>query len=250
MSENWDMYFGYIDEKIASVVLDMDVWQEIDTEKYNHAIAVRLKIKEPNEDGFPIGREANKINGIEDSLNEFVGLKNIINVGRITTDGTRDIIFYSDQEKQKDLIEAADRFIKSTGYEFEVFSLEEDENWEFYFDFLYPNQYQQQHMGNRSVIDSLEESGDKLEVARKVEHWLYFENIKMLKRFVKAIKKEGFSVEEVSTEMDEEGKYLLSIYRIDFVDFTSINDVTDLLVEVAEKYEGEYDGWETFVINK
>ncbi|GAB0170072.1 DUF695 domain-containing protein [Lysinibacillus sp. CTST325] len=250
MSKHWDIYFGYIDEKIASVVLDMDVWQEIDTEEYNHAIAVKLKIKEPNEDGFPIGHEAEKINEIEVSLKEFVGLKNIINVGRITTDGTRDIIFYSDQEKHKDLIEAADRFIKSTGYEFEVFSIEEDENWEFYFNFLYPNQYQQQHMGNRSVIAQLEKSGDELEVARKVDHWLYFESTKMLGDFVKAIKKEGFFVEEESTEMNEKGKYSLSIYRIDSVDFTSINEVTDLLVEVSEKYEGEYDGWATFVVNK
>lgn len=105
-------------------------------------------------------------------------------------------------------------------------------------------------MGNRAVIESLEESGDKLEVPRKVEHWLYFENTKMLKRFVKAIKKEGFSVEEESTEMDEDGKYMPSIYRIDTVDFESINEVTDLLVEVSEKYEGQYDGWETIVINK
>lgn len=250
MSEHWDIYFGYIEEKIASFVLDMDVWQEIDTEEYRQAIAVRLKINEPNEEGFPIGSEAEKINEMEDSLNEFVSLKNIINVGRITTDGIRDIIFYSNKEEKNYLTEAVDRFIKPTGYEFEIFNIEEDENWEFYFDFLYPNQYQQQHMGNRKVVDSLEESGDALEVPRKVEHWLYFENIKTLKRFIKAIKKEGFSIEEESTEMSEEGKYSLSISRIDSVDFTSINEVTDFLVEVSEKYKGEYDGWETFVINK
>ncbi|MDM5246001.1 DUF695 domain-containing protein [Lysinibacillus sp. G4S2] len=250
MSKHWDVYLDYIDEKIASIALDMDVWQEIDTEEYNHAIAVKLKIKDPNKNGFPIGSEAKKINEIEVSLKEVVGLNHIINVGRITTDGTRDIIFYSNQEKQKDLIEAAGLLIKSTGYEFEVFSIEEDENWEFYFNYLYPNQYQQQHMGNRSVVDQLEKTGDELEVARKVDHWLYFENTKMLGDFVKAIKKEGFSVEEESTEMNEQGKYSLAIYRTDSVDLNSINEVTDLLVEISEKYEGEYDGWETFVVNK
>ncbi|MCM3654588.1 ribonuclease E inhibitor RraB [Metabacillus litoralis] len=70
----------------------------------------------------------------------------------------------------------------------------------------------------------------------------------MMKRFIKAVKKKGFSIEEESNQMDEEGKYILSLSRMDAVDFDSINEVTDLLVEISEKYEGEYDGWETVVI--
>jgi hypothetical protein len=53
-----------------------------------------------------------------------------------------------------------------------IFRVEEEETWEFYFEFLYPNKYQQQHMGNRQVVDSLEESGDQSDVPRKVEHRL------------------------------------------------------------------------------
>lgn len=248
MSEHWDIYFGYIEDKLASVVLDMDIWQEIDTEKFKHSFCLRFNVKEPNEDGFPIGTEAEEINEIEDTYIEFLSLKNFINVGRVTTNGVRDIIFYSDQILKTTLIEAADRFIKPTGYQYEIFDIEEDENWEFYFDFLYPNQYQQQHMGNRQVVDSLEKSGDRLDVPRKVDHWLYFEKTEMMKRFAKIIKEEGFSIEDEANELDEEGKYPISISRIDSVDFHSINEVTDLLIEISEKCEGEYDGWETFVI--
>jgi uncharacterized protein (TIGR01619 family) len=248
MSENWDMYFGYIDDKLASVVLDLEIWQEIDTEKFNHPFCLRLKIKEPNKDGLPIGQEADVINEMEDSLIEFLGQKNFINVGRVTTDGVRDVIFYSDQELKNALIDAAHQFVVPAGYEFEIVGIEEDETWEFYYDFLYPNQYQQQHMGNQQVIDSLEESGDKLEVPRKVEHWLFFSDLKMMKRFIKDIRKEGFSIEEEPNQVNEDGKYTISISRVDSVDLHSINEVTDLLVEISEKHEGEYDGWETFVI--
>lgn len=87
MSEHWDIYFGYIEEKIASFVLDMDVWQEIDTEEYRQAIAVRLKINEPNEEGFPIGSEAEKINEMEDSLNEFVSLKTLLTLVELQQTG-------------------------------------------------------------------------------------------------------------------------------------------------------------------
>lgn len=250
MSEHWDMYFGYIEDQVASVVLDMDIWKEIDTEEYNYAVAIRLKIKAPNEDGFPVGPEADKINEMEDSLNGFARFQNIIQVGRVTTDGIRDIIFYSNREEQKDLMEAAARFIEPHGYKYEIFLIEEEENWEFYFDFLYPNPYQQQHMNNRVVIEALEERGDKLDAPRKVVHWLCFENMIMLKRFEKTIKKEGFFIEEESVETNEEGKYVLTIYRMDTIDYSSINEVTDLLVEISEKYKGEYDGWETSVITE
>ncbi|KKK38132.1 hypothetical protein WQ57_09955 [Mesobacillus campisalis] len=250
MSENWDIYFDYIDDKIASVVLDLDIWQEIDNEEFNHSFCLRLNLKEPNEDGLPIEKEAEVINEIEDSLIEFLDHRNFINVGRVTTNGVRDVIFYSNQELKNILIDAAHQFVKPAGYEFEIFGIEEDETWEFYYDFLYPNQYQQQHMGNQQVVDSLEESGDQLEVPRKVEHWLLFSDLKMMKRFIKDIKKEGFSIEEEPNQVNEEGKYTVAISRIDSVDLPSINEVTDLLIEISEEHEGEYDGWETFVLGE
>ena len=248
MSEHWDMYFGYIENKLASVVLDMDVFQEIAMGEYSHSFCLRLIVKQPNEDGFPIGSEAEKMAEVEDSCIELLKSKNFINVGRITTDGARDVIFYSNQKDSNYLVEAAELHIKQAGMQFEIFDIKEDEIWGFYFDFLYPNQYQQQHMGNRQVVDSLEEAGDNLEVPRKVEHWLYFDDAKMRKRFTKEVKKLGFTVDEEETS--EEGEYLLTISRIDSVDFHSINKVTDFLVETSEKYNGEYDGWETFVIEE
>jgi regulator of RNase E activity RraB len=97
-------------------------------------------------------------------------------------------------------------------------------------------------MGNRRVVDSLQESGDKLETPRKVDHWLYFNSSEMLQQFKERIKEEGFNIEDESGQKDEDGKYSLHISRTDAVDFHSINEVTDLLVELAEQFEGEYDG--------
>lgn len=248
MSEHWDIYFSYIEDKVASIVLDMEVFEEINTEEYNYAHCLRVHLKEPNEDGLPIGAEAEKLGEIEESIIEFLEPQNFINVGRVSSDGIRDIIFYSGQEMQDAVVEAAERFMKPVNYEVEIFNIEEDENWGFYFHFLYPNQYEQQHMGNQHVVDSLENSGDKLEVARKVEHWVYFDDKKMMKRFAEAVIREGFSIEMEKDEMTEEGKYMLAISRVDSVDLQSINEVTDLLVETSEKFEGEYDGWETLVI--
>ncbi|MGF3104578.1 DUF695 domain-containing protein [Rossellomorea sp. DUT-2] len=248
MSENWDVYVGYIEDRMASVVLDMDIVEEVNTEKYHHPYCIRFKVKRPNEDGFPVGAEADRLGEIEDSLIDSLDPQHFVHVGRVTTDGIRDLIFYSNQEESYALVDAAGRFSQPAGYEVEVFPIEEDEHWEFYYDFLYPNQYQQQHMGNRHVVERLEESGDTLQVPRKVDHWVYFDLPKGMKRFAKAIKKEGFSIESETGHPNEEGKYVLTISRVDLVDLHSINEVTDLLVEISETYDGEYDGWETLVI--
>ncbi|MGG1629569.1 DUF695 domain-containing protein [Rossellomorea sp. NRS-1567] len=248
MSENWDVYFGYIEDRMASIVLDMDITEEVNTEEYHHPYCIRFKVKRPNEDGFPIGAEADRLGDIEDSLIDSLDTHHFVHVGRVTTDGIRDLIFYSNQKEQDALVDAAERFSQPAGYEVEVFRIEEDEPWEFYYDILYPNQYQQQHMGNRHVVERLEESGDTLQVPRKVDHWVYFDHPKSMKRFTKAIKKEGFSIESETGHPNEEGKYVLTISRVDLVDLPSINEVTDLLVEISETYDGEYDGWETLVI--
>lgn len=80
----------------------MEVSQEIDTDK--HAFAVRFGLKSPNENGFHVAAEADELNEIEEAFKESAELKEYINVGRITTDGIRDLIFYSTQEKEEGLL--------------------------------------------------------------------------------------------------------------------------------------------------
>jgi hypothetical protein len=72
MSEYWDTYFGFIDEKPAAIVLDMEVSQEIDTELYKHA---------QNEDGFHVGSEAGELNEIEHDFKESAELQKIYKCG-------------------------------------------------------------------------------------------------------------------------------------------------------------------------
>ncbi|WP_192812606.1 ribonuclease E inhibitor RraB [Paenisporosarcina sp. TG-14] len=83
-------------------------------------------------------------------------------------------------------------------------------------------------MGNHSVLESLVESGDKLKIPRKVEHIVLFQNEKMMKFFTIAVKKDGFTIEEESSEKDE-GDYVICISRIDSVDYLAIDEFTDLL---------------------
>ncbi|PPA69741.1 DUF695 domain-containing protein [Jeotgalibacillus proteolyticus] len=250
MSDYWDTYTGYIEDKLASVVLDMEISEEVDPEHFPYAFAVSVPIKLPNENGFPSETENEKMNGIEEAFTEHIQTKKILCAGRITSDGSRDIILYSSLKEVELINKACIQFFQSAGYEYEITEIEEEEPWAFYFTFLYPDPYQLQHMGNWQIVEMLEESGDSLDDPRHVDHWIYFEDKKMMKRFSKAIKKEGFEVEEEALEEEENVRYRLQISRTDLVDIDSINEITDFLVETAEKFEGDYDGWETMVIEQ
>lgn len=248
MSEYWDTYIDLIDGKPASIILDMEVSQELDNEHYKYAYAARLALKKPNEDGLHAGAEADRLAIIEEAFVEAAELSHYVNVGKITTDGYRDLFFYSLQGEAETLALIANKFYLLADYDIDVFKLEETQSWDFYFELLYPDSYQFQHMGNHDVLETLEQSGDNLEAPRRVEHFILFQDEKMMKRFAKTIQQEGFTVEEGSFEKDDEGNSVVRISRVDFITYAAIDELTDLLLEISSRFQGEYDGWETAAI--
>ncbi|MHA0858095.1 DUF695 domain-containing protein [Paenibacillus sp. CMAA1364] len=242
MSDHWDIYFSKIEEHFASIVLDMDIWKEVDQSQFSFPIALRFEIKNPNESGIPIDLEAEIINALEDRIiNEINGTG--YNVGRVTTNGIRDLFFYF--SKDYDLSSLTGPIFLEHGYDIETFSINEEEPWGFYFNFLYPNEYEIQHMGNSNVLDSLRTSGDSLEVSRRVDHWIEFRSDIDKLDFIKKVKSLNFNIEQEHQSTDE---ITLQIYRVDRVDPQSINELTDMFVDLANKFNARYDGWETQVI--
>ncbi|MEF3351811.1 DUF695 domain-containing protein [Paenibacillus sp. GYB006] len=242
MSDHWDIYFCEIEDKFSSIVLDMDIWKEIDKSEYPYPKVLRIPIKNPGESGIPTNDEAELINDLEERINnEIIDVG--FNVGRITTDGLRDVVYYF--SKQYELEKVAEKYFLEHGYEIEVHNMEEENPWDFYFDFLYPNKYQKQHMGNRNVVEQLRESGDKLEEPRRVDHWIYFQSTEDKDRFEAKVKLLSFNI---SSNPSNDEEIYSQIYRHDDVDFHSINEVTDSLIDLAEECNGDYDGWESMVI--
>lgn len=242
MSNHWDIYFCEIEGKFASIVLDMDIWKEIEKSEYPHPMVLRIRIKNPGTSGTPINEEAELINDLEDKINDgIIGFG--FHVGRATSDGIRDVFYYF--SKPYELEKAAEKVFSEHGYEIEVLHIEEENPWDLYFDYLYPDKYQIQHMGNRKVVEQLQESGDTLENERTVEHWIYFQSIEDKENFDAKVKLEGFDVESAPSN---EEKIYSQISRSDYVDYHSINEVTDVLVDIAGECNGEYDGWGTTVV--
>jgi uncharacterized protein (TIGR01619 family) len=251
MSDNWNFYLDELDEHLASFVVDLDVTEEVNIKKYKWLFAVKVTIKNPTEQGFPGEQEDEQICEWEDELMERLNNEDIIQVGRLTTNGAREFFYYAKKEKQGKLIDQhALAVLDKNGYETEISHIEEEEPWSFYSEFLYPDEYQFQQMSNRELVELLENENDDLEIPRKIEHWIEFETLDDLKAFERDIQKEGFTTENFEQQRNEDGTYSITISREDGVDFHLIDDVTVTIIAVAQQHNGVYDGWESPVIQK
>ncbi|WP_123041484.1 DUF695 domain-containing protein [Cohnella candidum] len=242
MSDNWDTYFTYIDRKPASFFLDLDPWEEGTNEKFVHLYRLSVVLKEPDNIGLTTNAEAEVLFAAEDSIHDLLD-EHYLFVGRVTTEGRRNFYYYTDSEDVNLLQNLAARSLENYRYTFG--RIEEKEPGAFYREFLYPNKANWHRLMNRHLVNKLNELGDTLEKRREVTHWIYFDSAESRRLFQEKVLKDGFRI--VDQEQSNQ-RYSLCISRNDLVDLHAISGVTDVLVHAAEECGGDYDGWETKVI--
>ena len=171
--EKWDFYFCRVDNKKASIYLDLG-YEEIAPVENMHNIAwLTLHMNNPRTDGLSSSEESGILFVIEDELIKMLNNKyKIIYVGRLTNDSKRFIYFYIGDELLVDK-SISDFMLQYPNYTYD-YDIKEDADWNDYLDFLYPGPKEFQSMMNRRLIDQLREAGDELIEEREVNHWIYF----------------------------------------------------------------------------
>ena len=137
------------------------------------------------------------------------------------------------------------------------FQEDEDENWDCYFETLYPNPYSMQDIQNNRVIHALEEAGDDLDAERAIEHWAYFKTREGADAFIEKTKEMGFELltnetleEEEDCEEDAENEYLIQVVISNLLSPLDVHETTWDLMDLADEFDGYYDGWECMVVKE
>src|SRR6185312_14781750 len=104
-----------------------------------------------------------------------------------------------------------------------------------------------QRIANMDLLDVLAEKGDVLTVPREVQHWLYFRTAQSRALFKDAAAAAGFQVMPDFDSQDEL-PFGITVIRIQSIEQNSIDDTVVQLLTLAERFDGEYDGWETPVV--
>lgn len=242
---DWEFYFGNVNNMLGSIAVDLGLAKIAPVAEQPHVVWVSINMLDPRPDGLSSMQETVVLQQIEDELEAALEEKHkAIYVGRSTSNGQRKVYFYlADTTAYEETIALAMQEYAEYTYDF---GTKEDKGWNGYFTFLFPEPEQYHSIRNRKVIDSLEEHGDDLTKARDIHHWVFFKTSESREEYVASISKEGFTV--VTRDYDEEldtYPFRLHIKHTDKVDWASMDKTVLHLWRLAQKHNGDYDGWET-----
>lgn len=245
---NWDTYVMQIDQRPASVVVDLDFGHSPEAKAKTNVIVVQLQLQQVLADGMPQRSEVSVLDSIENALEkQLADALGASYTGRYTRDGLRTFYFYSNDTS------SCRRSVALVLAQFPAYTwdlkINSDTGLSYYQHVLYPTQQEWERIKNRRMVDALQAKGDRLTAARKVDHYFYFKTESDRKSFARIVQDSGFVVENAGKEMGIRDKpYSLHISRTDKVDSESMDKVTIFLWKLALHYFGKYDGWETFVV--
>jgi uncharacterized protein (TIGR01619 family) len=247
VSDTWDFYPTCVDDKPASIFVDLSIARAAPMRALPHMAHLRVHMNAPRPDGLSSQAEFAALTALEDRLS--AGLsdeRSTIYVGRNTSNGVRDFYFYTscpdDWESR-----VAEFMLSSAEYRFEC-GVRVDAEWQTYFRFLYPSKEDRRRMKNRRVFEALKERGDNLTEAREIDHWAYFPTDEARSAFIARAAALGFELRCTSEPEKEGERFGAQIFHVARPSPDAIDDVTVRLFALAEELGGDYDGWETPVI--
>ena len=244
--EDWGVYFcRWFDEQPACVRVNLALaLLEFDPqEKYTKRIQLSVMLKNPDENGFPTKEEEETLYQIEDLLDSIIKEKEGILAAFLRWDKRLSVFTYVEDEKGYEEAFAVALKEQFPDYEYK-FWVDEDNEWETYYNALYPDKYNYQGILNNKLIYQIQMDGDTM-VPRVLDHCLYFKTKEKRKEFLEKVETEGFRrIDERADEVvDETNEYPYQIVVGREDDFHNVNRVTWYLMELAEELEGYYDGW-------
>ena len=208
---------------------------------------IRLDMQQPRPDGLSSRDEFDVLSGVEDALATVVRSSDMgLYVGRCTVAGCRIFYFYISDEAAwlRGVHGALSGF---STYRFHT-AVCDDPAWSVYLDFLHPSDAERQGAMNLRVCDALRDHGDQLTQPREIRHWAGFPTAGARDSVVEAAMSSGFHnfAGAVNTKA---GNDHAMVSRADVPACPGINAVTLNLFDLAKRFGGKCDGWETDVIS-
>ncbi len=187
MSNDWDFYSCRVDDKPASIFVDLGIRRDVPLSGRPYMAFVRLFMRAPRPDGLSSQEEFEDLIRVEDQVTAALAAGNAATyVGRNTSGGCRDFYFYT-KDPSNWTRSASSALAEIPEYKYEAGS-RLDKGWTTYLEFLYPSPEDMERIQNRRVCESLQKNGDALSEPREIDHWAYFPDEDSRARFLDTIK--------------------------------------------------------------
>ena len=219
------------------------------TANYPNRLHLQILYKNADDYGFPTREEGEYVYSIEDAVEEIVEQHGDVLAGVVKCDERARIFAYVKNELGYYDEISAMMSEKFPEYAYTL-AIVEEPDWELYFQALYPDRYEYQSIMNMRLIEDIKSDGDSM-VPRVLEHCLHFKTEENGEAFLAKVMEDGFiklSSENLTDneDIDKEYPYLLVIGRED--DFEDIDEIVWYLMDLAEEFDGDYDGWGCHIV--
>lgn len=240
--ESWIDYVKMGDKGVMTVSVDLRFANE--KPNFKNLLIVGTRFRSCLKNGLPKEEGLNELYAFSDSTSTVINknTKSVL-VGIITTRCMGFDIYYV--KDTVDLRANLNRVIRKNFNEADTyFDIAPEKLWAFYYKSLYAD-FSIESLFNQIYLYDLVLQGDDLKGLRKVNHWLYFKNVKSRNTAGMRLKTLKFSLDSIAFKKERDYAYKLVISRKDSIDPYSILKLTSLLRTESARYKGQYDGWST-----
>lgn len=227
---SYDVYLTRLDGALASVVVDLHARP---LPSHPRCVVVSTTLKVQRDDGLRDESEFDGVGRLEDQLVDTLTQLGACFVGRVVSKGQVRFVFYLPRAP-----EALPAAIE--GYPLTVQDADEPA-WSTFGRVLFPNLYELQCIFNRRLLVQLENAGDRLDVARSLDHLAFFDSTETAANASHDLKTLGFFVEPPVKADD--GRMSLEFRRDDVLANGRVDEVCAEVLEVLARHHGDYDGW-------
>ena len=251
IDEDWCIYLcnAYACDLPAVIRTNLALRDFEFTVNYPKRLHLQILYKNADDNGFPTREEGEYVYSIEDAVVEIIEQHGDILAGVVKCDERVRIVSYAKNELgyYDEISEMMAEKFPEYAY---TLAVVEDEDWELYFQALYPDRYEYQSIMNMRLIENIKSDGDSM-VPRVLEHCLLFKTEENGEAFLAKVMEDGFiklSSENLSNneDIDKEYPYVLVIGREDA--FENIDETVWYLMDLVEEFDGEYSGWGCHII--
>ncbi len=242
---SFEFYEALLDEDRLIILLDLAAAAHAPVPGHDLRLQVRVRMREPRDDGLRSQGEAPALFALEDRLVPALqGALDAIFLGRFVARSCTTFVFMLPSERGGEVADALEGLGDTAPYR-PRWLTEKDPSWRYYWEFLFPNPFAHQRIMNRQVLRQLEERGDRLDRERQVDHWAHLPNREACERATQALAELGYQVGE-PTPPGEDGHakhWTLPFHRDSALDRDQADRATWEILQALGPLSGSYDGW-------
>ncbi len=242
-NEMWDSYITRMNDKPATIMLDMNLIFSAPDSRYPYLVITGPKTTNVGPSGIPAPAEMEELERVLDATDNFLmGATSKILAGTVTYNGQRNNYYYvRDTMVVRNAIQ---RMYKRNfpGIPYSL-AIKKDELWLTYRTFLFPNDTTQNWMDNNRNITTMLQSGDSLTTPRTITFAACFSSDTARNDFSSYVSGKGYNIEKSPVMKVGKDNYCVLFSKVDKIDLNAINGTTLQLREAVKQYKGVYNSW-------